>query len=219
MSHVITCTEEIEEHGYCQQRPELKTGDKYLHEEAGKKRLHIVKSVHFDKYVWENVAQWTTVIEEYCEEEYMLCTIPVNIQKSNQSEIPVFVAKGLIGVLSCNKDLVCGKVIIPSKIGDVNVRGVGSFGFYDCQNLKEVAFSPMVMIAYEYAFAKSGIAAMAFNDEVPVMVHFTAIYGCKSLPEFDRIFDKPFPGKYLIREDEAFHEWEEKLYQLNLLNR
>lgn len=56
MPHVINYTEEIEEHGYCQQRPELRTGDKYLYEVDGKKRLRIVKSVQFDKYVWEDVA-------------------------------------------------------------------------------------------------------------------------------------------------------------------
>lgn len=37
MPHVITYTEEVEEHGYCQQRPELRTGDKYLYEVGGKK--------------------------------------------------------------------------------------------------------------------------------------------------------------------------------------
>ena len=47
MPHIITYTEEIEEHGYCQQRPELKTGDKYLHEVDGKKRLRIVLSLGF----------------------------------------------------------------------------------------------------------------------------------------------------------------------------
>lgn len=39
MPHIITYTEEIEEHGYCQQRPELKTGDKYLHEVAAGRRI------------------------------------------------------------------------------------------------------------------------------------------------------------------------------------
>ena len=57
MPHCITYTEEIEEHGNCQQQPALTTGEKYLHEVDGQKRLRIVKSVHFDKYVWENVAQ------------------------------------------------------------------------------------------------------------------------------------------------------------------
>ena len=79
MPHIITYTEEIEEHGYCQQRPELRTGDKYLHEVDGEKRLRIVLSVHFDKYVWENVAQWTTIIMEYFENEYKLKELPINI--------------------------------------------------------------------------------------------------------------------------------------------
>lgn len=69
MPHLITYTEEIEEHGYCQQRPDLRTGDKYLHEVDRKMRLRIVLSVHLDRYVWENVAQWTTVIEEHIKEE------------------------------------------------------------------------------------------------------------------------------------------------------
>ena len=72
MSHIIKYSEEIEEHGFCQERPELHTGDKYLHEVDGKQRLRIVRSVHFDKYVWEDVAQWTTVIEEFFAEEYTL---------------------------------------------------------------------------------------------------------------------------------------------------
>lgn len=70
MSHIITYTEEIEEHVDCQECPDLRTGDKYLHEEGGRRLLRIVISVGFDKYVWENVAQWTTIIEEYFEEEY-----------------------------------------------------------------------------------------------------------------------------------------------------
>ena len=73
MPHIISYTEEIEEHGFCQQRPDPETGEKYLNEVDGQKRLRIVRSVHFDKYVWEDVAQWSTVIEEYLEEEYRLC--------------------------------------------------------------------------------------------------------------------------------------------------
>ena len=61
MPHIISYTEEIEEHGYCQQRPELTTGEKYLHEVDGQKRLRIVKSVHLVKYVWENVVQWSVI--------------------------------------------------------------------------------------------------------------------------------------------------------------
>lgn len=41
----------------------------------GTKRLRIVKSVYFNKYVWEDVAKWTTVIEEYLPDEYVLCEI------------------------------------------------------------------------------------------------------------------------------------------------
>lgn len=213
MPHLITYTEEIEEHGYCQQRPDLRTGDKYLHEVDGKKRLRIVLSVRFDRYVWENVAQWTTVIEEYLEDEYTLCTLSVD-----GSDVPVFVAHGMIGVLTSDKDKIRGELIIPSRIGKTIVKGVARYGFYDCANLTKVIFSPMVVIAYEYAFAKSGIKDMAFNEEVSVMVHFTAVDGCENLPKFDRIFDRPFPGLYLIRGGEIFQKWEEDLRKLYFLD-
>ena len=219
MSHIITYTEEIEEHGYCQQRPELRTGDKYLYEVDGKKRLRIVQSVHLDKYVWENVAQWSIVIEEYFEEEYTLCTVLINFGQPNQLEIPVFVANGMMGVLTCDKDLVDGDLIIPSRRFNVVIKGVAPFGFYDCKQLTRVAFDARVVIAYKYAFAKSGIKEMVFNDLVPVVVHTTAIDGCENLPKFDIIFDKPFPGKYQIRCGEAFREWEEELYRQHFLNR
>ena len=219
MSHIITYTEEIEEHGYCQQRPELRTGDKYLYEVDGAKRLRIVKSVHFDKYVWENVAQWTTTIEEYFEEEYELTTLPINIGILSTTDLPVFIAKGLIGVLTCNKDAVEGELFIPSHIGKRAIRGIAPLGFYDCLRLKTVIIDPPVVIAYEYAFAKSGITDMKFNEEVPVMLHITALDSCENLPKFDRLFDKPFPGKYQIRGGEAFREWEEELYRLRFLNR
>ena len=78
MAHIITYTEEIEEHGYCQQRPSLYTGDKYLLEVEGEKRLRIVRSVDFDKYVWENVAQWSITIVEYFNDEYSLGTLIMN---------------------------------------------------------------------------------------------------------------------------------------------
>lgn len=217
MSHVINYTEEIEEHGYCQQRPELRTGDKYLYEVDEKKRLRIVKSVHFDKYVWENVAQWSTSIEEYFEEEYTLTTVLINYEQPNQSEVPVFVANGMMGVLTSNKDLLCGELIIPSRRFNVVIKGVAPFGFYDCQQLSKVIFDARVVIAYEYAFAKSGIEELVFNELVPVILHITAIDGCDNLPKFDRIFDKPFPGKYQIRGGEAFREWEEELYRLHFL--
>ena len=219
MPHTITYTEEIEEHGYCQQRPELRTGDKYLHEVDGKMRLRIVQSVHLDKYVWENVAQWTTVIEEYLEEEYTLTTVLMNYGQSNQSEVPVFVANGMMGVLTCDKGLISGELIIPSKRFNVPVKGVAPFGFYDCQNLTKVIFDARVVIVYEYAFAKSGIKEMVFNEIVPVMVHISAIDDCENLPKFDRIFAKPFPGKYQMRGGDAFREWEEELYRLHFLNR
>ncbi|QYR11103.1 hypothetical protein [Prevotella sp. Rep29] len=206
MPHIITYTEEIEEHGYCQQRPELKTGDKYLHEVDGKQRLRIVLSVRFDKYVWENVAQWTTVIEEYFEEEYTLCVLSVD-----KSDVPVFVAHGMIGVLTCDKDKICGELVIPPKVKGTIVKGVARYGFFECPNLTKVVFSPMVVIAYEYAFAKSGIEDMAFNEEVAVMVHITAVDDCERLPKFDRIFDRPFPGLYLMRGGEIFQTWEENL--------
>ena len=160
MPHIITYTEEIEEHGYCQQRPELRTGDKYLYEVDGEKRLRIVLSVHFDKYVWENVAQWTTTIQEYFEEKYTLTTVLMNEGQPNQSEIPVFIANGMMGVLTGDKDLVKGELVIPPKGFNQAVRGVAPFGFYDCQNLTKVTFEPNVVIAYEYAFSKSGIKEM-----------------------------------------------------------
>lgn len=219
MPHIITYTEEIEEHGYCLQRPELKTGDKYLHEVEGKKRLRLVRSVHLDKYVWENVAQWTTVIEEYFEEEYSLTTVLMNFGQPNQPEVPVFVANGMMGVLTCDKEKVCGELFIPSKRFNVPIKGVAPFGFYGCQQLTKVIFDARVVIAYEYAFAKSGIKGMEFNEIVPVMVHISALDGCEHLPKFDKILDKPFPGKYQIRGGDAFREWEEELYRLHFLNR
>ena len=148
----------------------LETGDKYLLEVEGKKRLRIVKSVQFVRYVWEDVALWSTTIEEYFEEEYSLLSMPVGT-----SSIPVFVANGLIGVLSCNKDLVQGELVIPAAIGDVAVRGVAPFGFYDCKSLTQVTFSPMVGIVYEYAFANSGLRNMVFIETLAIMVHINTI--------------------------------------------
>ncbi len=217
MPHVITYTEEIEEHGYCQQRPELKTGDKYLLEVDGKRRLRIVRSVRFDKYVWEDVAQWSTTIEEYFEEEYTLTTVLINVGQPTQAEIPVFVANGMMGVLTCDKELVDGELFIPSKRFFTVVKGVAPFGFYDCQQLTKVIFDARVVIAYEYAFAKSGIKAMEFNELVPVLVHITAVDDCKNLPKFDSIFDKPFPGKYLMRGGDSFQQWEDDLRKYHFL--
>ena len=217
MPHVITYTEEIEEHGYCQQRPELKTGDKYLLEVDGKRRLRIVRSVRFDKYVWEDVAQWSTTIEEYFEEEYTLTTVLINVGQPTQAEIPVFVANGMMGVLTCDKELVDGELLIPSKRFFTVVKGVAPFGFYDCQQLTKVIFDARVVIAYEYAFAKSGIKAMEFNELVPVLVHITAVDDCKNLPKFDSIFDMPFPGKYLMRGGDSFQQWEDDLRKYHFL--
>lgn len=214
MPHIITYTEKIEEHGYCQQRPNLRTGDKYLYEVEGKKRLRIVRSVQFDKYVWEGVAQWSTTIEEYFEEEYTLTTVLINFGQPNQSEIPVFVANGMMGVLTCEKDKVDGELFIPSKLFFTVIKGGAPFGFYDCPQLTKVNFlDSRVVIAYEYAFAKSGLMEMVFNEQVPVMVHITAINDCKNLPIFDKLFERPFTGKYLFRGGEAFHQWEDDLHE------
>lgn len=218
MPLIITYTEEIEEHGYCQQRPDLRTGDKYLHEVDGEKRLRIVRSVHFDKYVWEDVAQWTITIEEYFEEEYTPTTVLINFGQPNQSEIPVFVANGMMGVLTCDKDKVDGELLIPSKRFNTVIKGVAPFGFYDCPHLaKVVFFDAKVVIVYEFAFAKSGLMEMVFNEILPVMVHITAIDDCKNLPKFDRIFDRPFTGKYLIRGGEVFRQWEKDLHRQHFL--
>lgn len=218
MPHIITYTEEIEEHGYCQQRPALKTGDKYLHKVDGQMRLRIVLSVHFDKYVWEDVAQWSTVIQEYFPEEYVLGEIPIKRNADIWSQLPVFIANGMIGVLTSDKDIAPSELIIPSRIGNLDVRGVAPFGFYECKGLTRVTFSPMVVIAYEYAFAKSGIIDMTFNEDVPVMLHITALDDCKNIPKFDRLFERPFSGKYLICGGNAFEEWEKKLIDLHFLN-
>ena len=219
MPHVVNYTEEIEEHGYCQQRPALMTGEKYLHEVDGQRRLRIVRSVHFDKYVWENVAQWTTVIEEYLPNEYSLCDILIKTDSYKLSRLPVFIANGMIGVLSCDKNSVSGELVIPSKVGNGNwqVKGVAPFGFFECKDLVKVFFSPMVVIAYQYAFAKSGILDITFNEEVPVMLHITALDDCENLPKFDKLFDKPFKGKYLMRGGESFREWEENLRQQHFI--
>lgn len=218
MPHVITHTEEIEEYGYCQQRPELRTGDKYLHKVDGKMRLRIVKSVHFDKYVWERVAQWSTEIEEYTEDEYVLCKMPIHVGTLEQTQIPVFVANGMVGVLTRDKDLIRGEMVIPSRIGNIVVKGVCPFGFYDCANLTRAVFSPMVVIACEKAFARSGLKDMAFNEDVAVTVHITAVDDCKEMPKFDRLFDFPFPGMYMFCGGEVFRKWEQKLHDLHFLN-
>ena len=76
----------------------------------------------------------------------------------------------------------------------------------------------MVVIAYEYAFAKSGITDMTFNEDVPVMLHVTALDDCENLPKFDRLFDRPFSGKYLFRGGEAFSKWEEDLRKDHFLS-
>ncbi|MCR4852810.1 MAG: leucine-rich repeat domain-containing protein [Prevotella sp.] len=214
MPHIISYTEEIEEHGYCQQRPELETGEKYLKEVDGKMRLRIVQAVRFDKYVWEDVAQWTIIIKEFFEEEYVLCSMPIG-----ESEVPVFVACGGVGVLSCHKDLVRGELVVPPRIGNTLVTSVCPFGFFACQQLTKVTFMPMVLVAYEYAFAKSGIKDLVFNDEVAVLVHNTAINGCDGLPHFDMLFDTPFRGMYLIRGGKVFQELDEQFHKFPTPNR
>ena len=218
MSRIMHYAEEIEERGNCQQRPALETGDKYLIEVEGHKRLRIVHSVHFDHYVSEDVARWITLIEEYSEEEFILGSIPMNADLHNQTVVPVFVAEEMIGVLSEDKDHVKGSLILPAMIGETKIRGVAPFGFYDCQNLLAVTFSPMVVIAYDSAFAKSGIQKLVFNEEMPVLLHTSAIDDCKGLPHFDTLFDSPFPGKYLFRRGKAFREWEEKICSMHFFN-
>ena len=217
MSHIINYTEEIEEHGFCQERPDLKTGDKYLHTVDGQERLRIVRSVHFDKYVWEDVAQWSTYIEEFLPDEYVLSEIFIRTSAAKLSRIPVFIANGMIGVLSCYKDLVAGELIILPKAGNIPVKGVAPFGFYDCKGLTKVTFSPMVVIVYPFAFARSGLKELVFNDEVPVYVHTTALDFCDNMPKFDRLFDRPFSGKYLFCGGELFKKNEEELRQLHFI--
>ncbi len=104
----------------------------------GKKRLRIVRSVHLDKYVWENVALWSTTIEEYFEDEYEMKLLPINLGKTNCKDVPVFIAKSMIGVLTCDKDKVQGEMFIPSHIGIIEIIGVAPFGFYDCRQLETV---------------------------------------------------------------------------------
>lgn len=219
MPHIITYTEEIEEHGACQQRPASETGERYLHEVEGRQCLRIVRSVHFDRYVWENIAQWTTEIEEYLADEFILCSLTINPGTELAADVPVFVANGMVGVLSRDKDLVQGEVVIPAKIGEIIVRGVAHSGFMDCPYLTKVTFEPMVVIAYDHAFANCGLRKMVFNDEVPVLVHATAIEGCERLPDFNRLHERPFPGKYLFYDGDLFRNWEEKLYELHFLFR
>ncbi len=221
MPHIIEYTEEIEEHGWCQQRPTLMTGDKYLHEVDGKKRLRIVLSVHFDKYIWEDVAQWTTTIQEYFEDEYTLCPFQIIVDESNKVELTVFVANSLIGILSCDKDNVRGTLVVPNQIGDIDVRGVAPFGFYNCQHLKKVSFTHFVVIAYEYAFANTGVSEFFFGYGMPVMLHSTAIDGCKNLPNFDTLADT-FPKtsawrNFILRSGKAFREQEKELYRMHFL--
>ena len=101
----------------------------------------------------------------------------VNIGQSNQSEIPVFVADGMMGVLTCDKDLVNGELLIPSKRYNVVIKGVAPFGFYECDQLKKVVFfDARVVIVYECAFAQSGIVDMVF-------IHF--INQLKVVPDTD----------------------------------
>ena len=218
MPHIISYTEEIEEHGFCDQRPSLTTGEKYLHEVDGQKRLRIVRSVHLDKYVWENVAQWSIDIEEYFEEEYTLCEMLIKTSAYKLSRLPVFIANGMIGVLTCDMDSVYGELAIPPVVGNHPVRGVAPFGFYDCKDLVKVTFKPMVVIVYQYAFAHSGLKEMVFNEEVPVFIHTSAIDHCDNMPKFDRLFDRPFSGKYMFCGGEMFLNQEEELRRLHFIS-
>lgn len=219
MPHIISYTEEIEEHGFCDQCPDLKTGDKYLHEVEGKQRLRIVKYVELERYVWENVAQWRIVIEEYLEEEYVLDYIPIKVSPCKIARLRVFVAKGMIGVLTCDKDDVCGELYLPARTQTSEVRGVAPFGFYECTALTKVRFAPMLVIVYEYAFAHcSNLKEMEFNDELPISVHSTAIEHCDNLPKFQPLTEFPFPGKYMFFTEPAFRQEEKKLQQMHFIS-
>lgn len=219
MPHIIEYTEEIEEHGWCQQEPALAAGDKYLHEVEGKKRLRIVLSVHFDKYVWEDVAQWTTTIQEYFEEEYMLCSLSIYTDEKNKEEITVFVADNMMGVLTCDKDKVRGTVVVPNHIGDIDVRGVAPFGFYNCKNLTKVSFTHFVVIAYEYAFANSGVREFFCGYGMPVMLHRTAIDGCKNLDTSnEELCETSAYRNFILRSGRTFREHEEELYRMHFLD-
>ena len=74
----------------------------------------------------------------------------------------------------------------------------------DGKNLTKVVFSPMVAIVYPIAFSYSGLKEMVFNDEIPVFLHISSIDHCDALPPFDRIFESPFPDKYMFRGGQAF---------------
>lgn len=168
MSHIISYTEEIEGTGFGPERPALETGERYLFQVDGKMRLRIVTCVRFDRYVYEDVAQWTIEILEFMEEEYVQCMM---------SGIPVFIANGLVGVLSCHNDLVPSELVIPAMIENHPVCGVIQCGFYGCKNLTKVVFSPKVAIVYPIAFSYSGLKEMVFNDEIPVFLHISSIDG------------------------------------------
>ena len=45
----------------------------------------------------------------------------------------------------------------------------------------------------------------------------SAIDHCDSMPKFDKLFDRPLSGKYLICGGDAFEEWEKKLIELHFL--
>lgn len=134
----------------------------------GKMRLRIVTCVRFDRYVYEDVAQWTIEILEFMEEEYVRCMM---------SGIPVFIANGLVGVLSCHNDLVPSELVIPAMIENHPVCGVIQCGFYGCKNLTKVVFSPKGAIVYPIAFSYSGLKEMVFNNEIPVFLHISSIDG------------------------------------------
>ena len=66
MPFTITREEEIEEHGYCQQKPVLVKGDRYI-DDSG--RYCEVENVRFVRYVWEDVALWEIRITVYNRDE------------------------------------------------------------------------------------------------------------------------------------------------------
>ena len=66
MPHTYIDTEEVEEHGMCQQVPSKEVGDMWIDSD---RRLCIVDDVWFVRYVWEDVALWNIRITAYYENE------------------------------------------------------------------------------------------------------------------------------------------------------
>ena len=76
----------------------------------------------------------------------------------------------------------------------------------------------MVVIAYPFAFAHSNLKEIVFNDEVPVYVHTTALDHCDKMPKFDKLFDRPFSGKYMICSEKMFENNEKELRRLHFIS-